>query len=302
MIIYKFYKGLRIIRNLFIELMGNPLIVNASLSINKYGKIYHSNWGDDINFFFLEEITDRQVLMLHECIIAKCFKRKNYVIIGSTIDMLVNRGSIIWGAGLITEHPKDLIYPRKICAVRGPKTRNILLAKGFDCPAIYGDPALLLPLYYKPKCQKVYQLGIIPHYSDILYVSENLLREQGVHIIRVQGYKDWYQFIDDINKCECVVSSSLHGLIVAEAYNVPNHWIEFKESCSRERFKYDDFYMSIGKIESPIYVSQETNKDTLILSCQNWKPGKVDLQPLISACPFKLKQINYEKNNHSKYQ
>lgn len=48
----KINKILRMIRNSFIEFLQRPIVVNASLSIDKTGEVYHSNWGDDINSFF----------------------------------------------------------------------------------------------------------------------------------------------------------------------------------------------------------------------------------------------------------
>lgn len=101
----KINKILRMIRNSFIEFLQRPVVVNASLSIDKTGEVYHSNWGDDINSFFLEAISLRPVVLYHECILAKLFKRDNYVVIGSTIDMLVNRQSIVWGCRTHSRKP-----------------------------------------------------------------------------------------------------------------------------------------------------------------------------------------------------
>ena len=286
----KINKILRMIRNSFIEFLQRPVVVNASLSIDKTGEVYHSNWGDDINSFFLEAISLRPVVLYHECILAKLFKRDNYVVIGSTIDMLVNRQSIVWGAGLIQENPCHLVMPRKICAVRGPKTREVLLKHGIECPAIYGDPALLLPIYYRPRTRKKYKLGIIPHYTELSLLPEHLLNSEDVYVIRIQGYQHWLGFVEELNACEYIVSSSLHGLILAEAYDIPNCWMELECAQQRSRFKYDDFYASIGKqIVSPFVMNKEMTVQQLIEQCQQWSPGTIDLQPLLNACPFELK-------------
>ena len=87
------------------------------------------------------------------------------MIIGSILDR-GTKSSIIWGAGLISEDSEPIEIPKKIYAVRGPKTREKLLKSGIDCPEIYGDPALLLPKIYNPKIEKKYELGVIPHYID----------------------------------------------------------------------------------------------------------------------------------------
>ena len=174
----KINKILRMIRNSFIEFLQRPVVVNASLSIDKTGEVYHSNWGDDINSFFLEAISLRPVVLYHECILAKLFKRDNYVVIGSTIDMLVNRQSIVWGAGLIQENPCNLVMPRKICAVRGPKTREVLLKHGIECPAIYGDPACcclsIIDLVHEKSIS-----WALSHYTELSLLPEHLLNIEG---------------------------------------------------------------------------------------------------------------------------
>ena len=42
-----------------------------------------------------------------------------------------------------------------------------LQEQGVECTEIYGDPALLLPPFYKPIVAKCYREGIIPRYRDI---------------------------------------------------------------------------------------------------------------------------------------
>ena len=55
-------------------------------------------------------------------------------------------------------------------------------------------------------------------------------------------YEEWTDIIDSIAGSEFVVSESLHGLIVAEAYGVPSVWVELTEHPDWWSFKYNDFY------------------------------------------------------------
>ena len=288
MIKSKLNKLIRIIKNCIIEITQQPIIINASLSIDTNGEVYHSNWGDDINSFFLKEISTRPIILYHECFLTKILKKENYVVIGSTIDMLVNQQSVIWGAGLMNEQPQRIVKPKKICAVRGPKTRDVLVMHGITCPPIYGDPALLLPLYYHPKSLKKYKIGIIPHYTEKEFIPKQILNNKDIHYIKIQGYLSWLDFVEEIYACEYIISSSLHGLIIAEAYKIPNIWIEFKDAPQRSQFKYNDFYASIGKIVSPYIINKDTNLEALLEALQNWSPGYINIEPLVKSCPFKL--------------
>jgi pyruvyltransferase len=68
---------------------------------------------------------------------------KNYLVIGSTIDLLCKDNTEVWGAGIIYGEQVLKIKPKKVFAVRGPLTRKVLLDNGVDCSAVFGDLALL---------------------------------------------------------------------------------------------------------------------------------------------------------------
>ena len=97
---------------------------------------------------------------------------------------------------------------------------------------MYGDPVLLMPKIYNPLQSIKYDLGIIPHHIDENNI--NLLRiinnsKIKVKIISLVTYPNWKSVIDDICECNFIVSSSLHGLILADAYNIPNSWVSFSD-------------------------------------------------------------------------
>lgn len=98
---------------------------------------------------------------------------------------------------------------------------------------VYGDPALLLPLMYKPKVKKTKEVGYIPHlwdqknYTD--YIDVNL---------------PWKKFVREILACDRVVSSSLHGVIIADAYGIPVLWKEYRK-IPGAKIKYEDYLSGI---------------------------------------------------------
>ena len=125
----------------------------------------------------------------------------NYLIIGSSITKLTNERSIIWGAGAIDDEEPLRIKPKKVLAVRGPKTREYLLKNGVECPAVYGDPAMLIKYFYYPKIQKNYKLGpairnicddLINQLNFAVTNMANSKLEKGDKIREFKGFeKDW---------------------------------------------------------------------------------------------------------------
>lgn len=273
----------------FRDLFLSPICINACLHYS-YGKLLHRNWGDDINIYFLERLWRRSLSYLFLSPISFRRGKTNYIVIGSTVAMLTNENSIIWGAGIIDETAEMRAIPKKILAVRGPKTREWLMQRGINCPEVYGDPALLLPRVYTPqKAVKRYRLGIIPHYQD--YNSEvlkNLKADPSVLFIKMEGYASWTNLIDQVTSCDYIASSSLHGLIIAEAYGIPNLWIEITGKLMGGHFKFHDFFQSIhADRDKPFIVKDTMTADDLLESKNKYIKGNIDLHPLIQSSPLK---------------
>ncbi|ANQ47877.1 polysaccharide pyruvyl transferase family protein [Flammeovirga sp. MY04] len=278
-----------------LKLLQRPVLVNAFV-YHKKGKVISENWGDDINYFFLREIIKRPITVFNQYSLAYRLNLKNYLVIGSVIDMLSRKNTEIWGAGIIDEKNVLSIKPNKVYAVRGPLTRKKLLEQGVKCPEVYGDPALLIPLHYKPSVKKEYSIGFIPHRSNLERIDDftidgvQISERQDILVIDLSNYKKWTDIIDQICSCENIISASLHGLIMAEAYKIPNVWVEFGKPLIGGHFKFHDFFLSIRRDrETPFIIDnyefplKDIQKELL-----SWQPGYIDLQPLIDSAPFPI--------------
>ena len=92
--------------------------------------------------------------------------------------------------------------------------------------------------------------------------------------------------IDEITESNLVISSSLHGIIIAEAYGVPAIWLHNNE-CSQDAFKFLDYYYSMGR--KPIKAS---SIEEALLMKNDYVPDFSDLQHnLIESFPYDLWKI-----------
>lgn len=268
------------VKNLFYELFHkNYTILTASVSPMSH------NWGDEMSLQLCKLINPNKKFIINRYT-WNLFRHDDVLCIGSIITWMTTPKSIIWGSGIVYPERELSAKPQKVLSVRGPLTRQYLLKRGIECPEIYGDPALLFPRYYRPKVEKKYRLGIIPHFRD----KNNLLvgkfaKDPSVKIIDVQNVRPWHRFIDDICSCEHIASSSLHGLIISDAYDVPNIWIEFPDGESK-KFAFQDYLLSVGRgVSSPLMLKENGDVKDIIKSIR-WKPIDYDSKQLLNTCPF----------------
>lgn len=252
-------------------------------------KIKPYNWGDFVNVKLAELISGKAIIPYK----FSC-KKETIAMMGSILPWAIDRDTIVWGSGTLSSQDPfwDTIEkPLSVRAVRGPLTRQLLLSRGIECPEIYGDPALLFPRYYTSNVEKRYKYGVILHVStktnETIYSKLNTILGGGnMLIINPKQFSQWHSFIDDICSCEAIVSSSLHGIIIADAYEIPNVWISLDENHPDDNFKFKDYYLSVNKdISKPLNfdtITSEVIQDHL----QSWQKTTIDLDKLLSVCPL----------------
>ncbi|MDB4507512.1 polysaccharide pyruvyl transferase family protein [bacterium] len=229
------------------------------------------NFGDLITPYFLNKFCEKNTFKFD-------FSNKIPKIIScGSIMRLCNESTIVWGSG-IRDIDQD-INKGIIKSVRGPLTRKRLLEIGCYCPPVYGDPGLLLPLYYYPAVEKKYKIGIIPHYIHYDVVFKMYDGKEGIKVIKLIN-KDIEPVINDILSCEKTISSSLHGLIVSDAYGIPNKWVKFNNDINGDDTKYYDYFNSVERI------------DKKYINCLNYKKIPENTYEIIEKVNIKY-DINY---------
>lgn len=165
----------------------------------------------------------------------------------------------IWGSGVFPYYPsKRMLFCQKLSrrkldirAVRGPLTRDVLIKMGVSCPEVYGDPAILMPLFYQPKIEKRHSYSVILQFFHELEFREEHPNEFMVSM----NTNDYKSVIDEIAASDIVYTSSLHGIILAESYGIPA--VFFRGLKKSRDFKYLDYYYSTGRREIKIAESFE---------------------------------------------
>lgn len=200
--------------------------------------------------------------------------RAQVIAIGSLIEHIKNDyNGIILGTGAIEETTRIRFPKAKVLGVRGKLTQNLLNIKN---EIILGDPGLLVSKLINIRSSKKYKLGIIPHYFDwgnpkIMQLYNNYPKE--ITIINVQN--EPISVIKNIDECENILSSSLHGLISADSLGVPNRWIHLSPLLGGD-FKFRDYYTVFGIEASPYFLTGDETLNELIDLTQCVPKEKVD--------------------------
>lgn len=215
---------------------------------------------------------------------------------GSIINKRLPDNCTFWGSGLLRSD--DAPNPaNRFLAVRGPLTQARLRACGVEPPRALGDPALLMPLIYQPKpAAKRYRLGVIPHYADLqsflVRARRSILAHKDDCVVLKTATDRVEAFIDVVTSCELVVSSSLHGVILAQAYGVPALWVQFSGDVIGDGFKFKDYFLSVAvdPFDGPRLEKDELQLEQLMALTkgreQQMSINNFDPLPLIWACPF----------------
>jgi pyruvyltransferase len=167
---------------------------------------------------------------------------RNMIGIGSIVHWS-DEHSVLWGCGLLAAH-LDVRAPAEVLAVRGTLTRDVLTARGIACGDLLGDAGLLLPELIAPAAERVHPVGLVPHYVDGESEFVARCRADGVPVVDVRGTPEAY--VGQLTSCERIVSSSLHGIVLAHAYGIDAVWVKISDRVLGDGFKFRDYYSSLG--------------------------------------------------------
>ena len=208
----------------------------------------HVNFGDELSGRIVEMLSGRAV---EYAPVGAC----NFAAIGSILDQVLptyvrtkrTDPLQIWGAGNMSPRTYNVLPAGvQVHAVRGPLTRAGL--PGDDATTL-GDPGLLAgQLFDGLRVDKAFTVGIIPHKSERNRPEFRDLARQlpGSRLINVME-PDPTDVARAMKACHFILSSSLHGLIVADAFGIPNAWLNVTRIHTAPEFKFFDYFISTGR-------------------------------------------------------
>jgi pyruvyltransferase len=235
------------------------------------GNLIYAHWGRGLNNFGDNLSPDILKYYGFTPVFCSSNKKADILLAGTTLQWT----SSDYGGYVIGTGGDNVPYNfpnAKIWAVRGCLTLNNIkrpIAESYDTIKL-GDPGLLMSYVYpcnSSKKQKKYILGIVPHFMDKKLISqlwEHKFEKKNVLFINVLDSPR--NVIEKIVNCEYIVSSSLHGLIIADAYHIPNRWlvpIERSHNAFSD-YKFHDYYSSLGIVGESLEITGNESIETLI--------------------------------------
>lgn len=260
---------------------GIPMAIKRSLNRKP---AYISNFGDILSPLIVSLLSKHQI--------KHSFASHKLLAIGSIFFALRDH-DYVWGSGFL--NPSHIIFANrcrdvKYLAVRGPQTRQLLIKNGIECPTVYGDPAVLLPHLVKNDIPKRHKVGIISHYSHYVELSHRYSQDNSVKIINLEQPVEIV--MRELLSCEIILSTSLHGVIIGEAYGIPTLMLVNNQPLHGNIFKFTDYFNSTDREVTFANIAQLNSINKLAdLALQKERP-KFDPKPLLNAFPLDTSIIN----------
>lgn len=193
--------------------------------------------------------------------------------------------STIWGSGFIASYEYLQSKPKQVVAVRGPLTNDKIQQQGLQPVKVMGDPACLVGRFYGDRVKVKYKYGLLPHYVD---KSDYRIQQAGLcdDVLLIDPQQQPEVVINQIKQCQYILSSSLHGLICADALEIPAVYLKLADRLSGDGFKFVDYFLSCGRQDHrPYEPEDEINFSRALKKAENFK-FKVNLDDLIDAFPL----------------
>ena len=225
------------------------------------------NFGDDINPWFFSSISDVKMRL------STSRNHQHFLGVGSLLDR-ATENSVVLGSGMLRPLENPIHPNTRFIAVRGEYS-----AEATDCGfnVLRGDPLVLSNLLFRPPQKKKYRLGIVPHVRSFDHFFHTARRKGRIIDPSVRPLK----VIEQIAACEFIASQSLHGLIVADALNIPNVWVRPAANMDGGDFKFLDYFSTLDQPKTAVTLESVLNET-------------------LENLPFSVSNYLYDKENYLK--
>lgn len=232
---------------------------------------------------------------------------------GTGFDMARNRNGALAGYQL----PEDTDIA--VHAVRGRETAVALRQRGLHVPENYGDPVWFLPKIFPAHVEKTHDLGVIVHISELETPNAASLVKAAIERYRIPAeFSSRIRIIntyapasitglkakvEEIVSCRRILSTSLHGLVIAETYGIPCAWFAndagesgplYLSGVRQIDHRMRDFYSGVGR-DYVLAFLQPRNLPTdwgaaIRFLDSHWRPLVYSGRELFRAFPLRNQQ------------
>ena len=164
----------------------------------------------------------------------------------------------VWGTGSLRADDR-LQTAHRLHAVRGRLTARScaqLEAAPSGAEAVFsprlGDPGLLAHLLLDRPIAKRHGTGVVPHLMDRGHPALDAFLFTAPYARVLDIRMSVPDLLAEIARCERILSSSLHGLVFADALGIPNRWIILSGALQGGRHKFDDYYSAFAIEQQPL--------------------------------------------------
>ena len=238
-----------------------PAIITGKLK----GNLVYTHWGRGLNNFgdCLSPYILRHFGLTP---VYSQYLQADIMLAGSVLQLIPNEYTgIILGTGadnVPLEFPKA-----SILGVRGKLTQSNLYQD--KNRMLLGDAGLVMCYIFPQLVPKNYALGVVMHFIDIDHRYMNEWKDRlGDTVLFINPLQKPDKVIAQIKSCRAIVSSSLHGLVIADSFNIPNIRFVIRETMPKGTgnfdYKYDDYYSAFDVEPELIEIDGNENLDFLL--------------------------------------
>ena len=226
-----------------------------SQKIKLYWAHSKPNFGDCLSPLICELVSGKQIVYSK---IARCDLIATGSLLGRLKERPWSRKVNVWGTGSIIKskpHRSRHIYH----AIRGKHTAAQITNAQVTT---FGDPGLLADQLINPsQIEKCHEIGIVPHYKDrdnpATIRLQNTLNQAKI----IDVFQSPKEVITQIAQCHTILSSSLHGLITADALAIPNQRIQISDAIRGGDWKFNDYYSVFDISPSKLLANELADND-----------------------------------------